>query len=189
MQPEGGPTPNLPPRLQRDLPVAGLPPRIERGSETALPPRIERAGEPKPAPPPASTPELPPRIEHPPEVAAEAPAEPAEEAAASMPPRPAIAVTDSPEPTYVPRHAREAAAEAETDAEPETEPVAATAATPVPIGPVRPDPLASPVKNTLRAHQRLAYILAAVIIIAGAGFWALRVHQRIGQHALEAGVL
>jgi hypothetical protein len=150
-----------------------------------LPPRIERGGEPEHEPAPAPVPELPPRIEH-------SPAPPPTPAPA--PPPAPVAVTDVPEPFYVPRHARDAEPEEEAEHQPEPEPqpepesAAVAAATPAPVAPVRPDPLASPVKNTLRAHQRLAYILAAVIIIAGAGFWALRVHERIGQHALESGV-
>jgi hypothetical protein len=186
-QPDGGPKSGLPPMIDREHAVPGLPPRIERSAEPSLPPRIERAPETAPAP----KPELPPRIEHRPEPAASPP-----------PPReePAVAVPDSAQPAYRPRHARQAAPdptpERVAEATPETAPEPAAEARPepepapppAPIAPVRPDPLASPVKNVLRSHQRLAYVLLAVILVASAGYWVLRVHQRIGEGALEAGI-
>ena len=92
-------------------------------------------------------------------------------------------MSDSPEPDYQPKHARAAAA-----ASSHAEPTSAAEAEPGRVAPVRPDPLASPVKNVLRSHQRLAYVLLAVILVASAGFWVLRIHQRIGEHTLEAGI-
>lgn len=178
-KPENGPAPGLPPRIEHEQPTAGLPPRIERGAGPSHPPRIERD--------PGSAPEAPPRIERRSEAAS-----------------PAVAVTDSP--VYRPRHARPAEPRAEPapapepepdvvaapepapEPEPGPEPVSAEAQQPAAVAPVRPDPLASPVKNVLRAHQRLAYVVLAVILVAAAGFWVLRVHQRIGEGALEAGI-
>jgi hypothetical protein len=196
VQPHAGPVPSLPPRIERDQPTPAVPPRIERGAATALPPRIEREHTVRPEPaegptparasqpaltpqPPSPAPELPPRIEH--------RVEPAVDVAALEAAR-AVAVTgtDTPEPGYEPRHAREGAVEA--GPQPEPEPDIGADAQPVPIGPVRPDPLASPVKNVLRSHQRLAYIVLAVILIGAGGYWAARVHQRIGESALEAGI-
>jgi hypothetical protein len=187
-QPGGGPVPGLPPRIEREGPATALPPRIERGAEAALPPRIEREPAPAPMPEeppriepePAPQPELPPRIERMPEPPP---------AAAEPPPTPAVSVTESPQP-YRPKHAREPEPEPVPELTPEPEPAPGPKAgpPPAPIAPVRPDPLASPVRNVLRSHQRLAYILAAVIVIAAAGWWVLRVHQRIGEHALEAGI-
>jgi hypothetical protein len=199
MGPGGGPVPGLPPRIEREGPATALPPRIERGAEAALPPRIEREPEPAPAPAPedpprvepepSAEPELPPRIERapepadaPPPVTPEAPPEQAE-----PPPAPAVPATESP-PPYRPKHAREQDPAGAPELTPEHVPGPKAEPQPAPIAPVRPDPLASPVRNVLRSHQRLAYILAAVILIAAAGWWMLRVHQRIGEHALEAGI-
>jgi hypothetical protein len=114
------------------------------------------------------------------------------------PPPPAAAVTGSQQAAYQPKHAREEPATPASEARPAPEPEAApkpqvgpaprAEVPPAPIAPVRPDPLASPVKTALRSHQRLAYILLALILVASAGYWVLRVHQRIGEGALEAGI-
>jgi hypothetical protein len=199
VQPAHASTPGLPPRLEREQPVAGLPPRIERSGGPAVPPRIERPAEPRPRI--EREPDLPPRIEREPDPAPppapDPPPRPADpppappvaledadaQPAATRPPEPAVEV--GPEPAYEPLHGRTAVSEAE----PETAGEAADGLQPAPApARVREDPLASPVKNVLRSHSRLAYILAAVIVIAAAGYWAVRVHQRIGEGSLEAGI-
>jgi hypothetical protein len=171
------PRPGLPPRIEREA-TPGLPPRIERDAATAMPPRIERE----------AVPGLPPRIERRPEPERPPPQKPADQpeppvavpaapelAAAQPAPEPTVAVSESP-PAYEPQHVRDAPAPA--DRAPELPGVPA----------VRPDPLESPVRNVVRSHQRLAYIVLAVLVVGLAGFWVLRVHQRIGQTALEQGI-
>jgi hypothetical protein len=203
------PVAGVPPRIDREQPVAGLPPRIERGGGPSLPPRIERDPAPEPQPEPEPEPEdgqrdpvpepgseveqhePPPEPDAPPEPEPPRPkrrrrtraATPRVDAPAGGASEPGVAVTDTPQREYQPRHARTAAG-----APSQPEPAPAAEVEPGRVAPVRPDPLASPVKNVLRSHQRLAYVLLAVILVVSAGFWVLRVHQRIGEHALEAGI-
>lgn len=183
--PGSGPVPGLPPRIERDEPTAGLPPRIERPPEPhpdPAPPQPELDQEPEPDP--QARPELPPRIEQAAVEAAPTPVEPPG-APAEQPPTPAVAVTGSQQPAYRPKHAAPEPAVIEPDVGPPEPPGDERQA---PIPPVRPDPLASPVRNALRDHQRLANVLLAVILVVSAGYWVLRVHQRIGEQALEAGI-
>jgi hypothetical protein len=169
---EREPQPGLPPRIERE-PAQGLPPRIEREPTQGLPPRIERGTEQ----------EAPPRIEREPYVPKHArmpdpPAEPPPPV--EEPPSPVEAAPAPVEPE-APAAAEEAAPEPVPESVAEPAPVARTAA------PARA-PARSPVREGLRSHAWLTGIVLAVLIVGATGYWALRVHPRIGETSLEQGI-
>jgi hypothetical protein len=165
--PRPGPTPGLPPRIDRE-PTAGLPPRITREPTPGLPPRITRE----------PTPGLPPRLEREPHPQAETAAPPV---AAPPPglepePEPEPIPDQEPEPVYEPQHAAPSVP-VMTESEPAPY---SQAAPPLPL-----DPLRSPLRTALRSHLWLTGIVLAVLAVGASGYWVLRVHQRIGEGTLE----
>jgi len=104
---------------------------------------------------------------------------------------------------YVPKHVRlpEPAVEPEAcpdepgQAEPVTAAVAASASAPEPPTaaaavreappPRRAEPARSPQRAALRSHMWLVAIVLSVLVVGASGYWALRVHQRIGETSLE----
>jgi hypothetical protein len=172
---EREPQPGLPPRIERE-PAQGLPPRIERGPEEAAPPRIEREPYvPKHARMPEPPVEPPPRVEEPlpavdePASAVDGPPFPGDEAPASAEPEAPVLAEEA------------ATTEPAPEPEPERVPVVRTAA------PARA-PERSPVREALRSHAWLTGIVLAVLIVGATGYWALRVHPRIGETSLEQGI-
>jgi hypothetical protein len=145
-----------------DSPPSSRPVSPVRPEPTAgLPPRIDR--EPKVGLPPrierAPTAGLPPRIER--------------DATAGLPPR----IEREPVAAPVPPPTR-------VEPEPKSEPVSQPVAEPAPKWEPPRTPR-SPRRAGLRAHLWLTAIVLGVLVVGTGGYWVLRVHQRIGQAALQ----
>lgn len=149
-----------------DSPPSSRPVSPPRPEPTAgLPPRIDR--EPKAGLPPRiereATAGLPPRIER--------------DATAGLPPRierEPVAAPPPPPPPPPPR----------IEPEPQPEPVSQPVPEPVPQWESARAPR-SPSRAGLRAHLWLTAIVLGVLVVGAGGYWVLRVHQRIGQAALQ----
>jgi hypothetical protein len=147
-------------------PPPRTPAAVRMEPKAGLPPRIERQSQtvlpPRIGPEPTAG--LPPRIER--------------ERSAGLPPR----IERKPTPAPPPKVERT----------PAPEPA------PAPPPPIEPEPVAEPVRFPelprapgtmrragMRANMWLSIIILVVLVVGTGGYWALRVHQRIGQAALQ----
>jgi hypothetical protein len=138
-----------------------LPPRIEREPKAGLPPRIERE----------ANAAAPPRIEREPYVPKHARA-----------PEPAVEPEAGPDEPARPEAVTAAVAASASAAEP---PPVVAPVREAPAPPRRARPARSPQRAALRSHMWLIVIMLSALVVGAGGYWALRVHQRIGETSLE----
>jgi hypothetical protein len=193
------PAPGLPPRIERETGAPARPPRIERDAGPELPPRIRR--EPQPGLPPRIEPETEPRSAPPPPPA-ETEVTPTQSDTVYRPRHARPGEEQPPWPRPEPEAAPEPQAEEEDEGEPEQDdgpaPVPVAAASPAagrpprprpaPAGPRRPSSTSSTVRDAVRPHARFLTIILVVLIAIGVGYFALRVHHRISESALESKI-